>query len=412
MRAEIISVGTELLLGDILNTNTRFISKKLAEYGIPLYFQTVVGDNMERLLQAIETAFSRCDLVITTGGLGPTGDDITKEGAAGYFNKKLVLDEEIYNELKTYIESQGYPFSENNKKQALTPEGAEVLENHNGTAPGYIISEKGKTIILLPGPPSEMVGMFENSVEPYLRRLTGKTYYSRVLRICGIGESMVETLIKDLMEKQTNPTIAPYAKEGEVHVRITASADDEESAKALTEPTAALVYDILGKSIYAEGETTLEELIINRLAENNLDIAIAESLTGGILTGRLISCPGASKVVKEGIVSYSNESKCARLGVKEETLSAYGAVSKEIAEEMAQGVSGMLNTAIGVSTTGIAGPDGGSSQKPVGLVYVSVYFKGKLCTKEFRFNGSRERIRNRTAVNALNMLRGIIEDGI
>lgn len=405
MKAEILAVGTEILLGDIVNTNAQYLAKELAQLGIDVYYQTVVGDNPKRLEETIFNAFSRADFIITTGGLGPTEDDLTKETGAKYFKKKLVLDEKAMEMLKRFFEKIGRKMTENNVKQAYVPEGSFVLYNENGTAPGIIIEENGKILVMLPGPPKETIPMFEQQVKPYLKEKQEYTFVSRVLRVAGVGESTMETRVKDLIDAQTNPTIAPYAKQTESLLRITARAKTEEEAEAMIEPVAQKIYERLGENVYAEGETNIESVVGQMLIDKGLTISTSESCTGGLLAGTLIEYPGISKVFVDGVVSYSNESKMKRLGVKKETLQKYGAVSSETAAEMAEGVAKTAGTKVGISTTGVAGPNGGTKEKPVGLVYVGLFIDGETKTKEFHFAGDRQRIRERTVYSALDWLR-------
>ncbi|MCR1972439.1 competence/damage-inducible protein A [Clostridium cochlearium] len=405
MNAEIIAVGTEILLGDIVNTNAQFLSKKLAQMGISVYHQSVVGDNSDRLKEELNESFKRSDIVITTGGLGPTKDDLTKEIGAEYFNKEMILDEESLETIKNYFKKQGRKLSKNNEKQAYFPKGSIILPNNFGTAPGCIIEENNKYLIMLPGPPREIIPMFEQHVVPYLKKFNEGVLISKVLKICGMGESQVVTEINHLIENQTNPTVAPYAKENEVTLRLTAKASNEEDALSLIAPLEKEIKDILGDNIYGTDSDTLEGVIGNFLIENNLSIATAESCTGGLLCGRLVNYPGISKCLVEGIVTYSNDSKMNRIGVKKETLENFGAVSEETALEMAKGVAKTSGADIGISTTGIAGPSGGTDEKPIGLVYIGYYIQGKSFAKRFVFPGNRESIRNRTVTVALDYLR-------
>ncbi|SHK02808.1 competence/damage-inducible protein A [Tepidibacter formicigenes] len=405
MKAEILCVGTELLLGDIVNTNAQFLAKELADLGIFVYYQSVVGDNSDKLKKSLEIAFSRADLVITTGGLGPTKDDLTKEVAANYFNKELILDEKSLNKIKEYFECQKRKMVEGNKKQAYFPKGSIILPNDWGTAPGCIIEENKKTLILLPGPPREMTNMFKYYVIPYLNKYQDGVLISKVLRICGIGESHMEDIISDIIKNQINPTIAPYAKQGEVTLRITARANSKEEAENIIAPIKNEIYSRLSEYIYGEGDTSLEEEVAKLLINKKLTIATAESCTGGLIASKLINYPGVSSVFMEGMVTYSNESKMKRLNVKKETLQKYGAVSEETAIEMAMGIAKEVGTNIGLSVTGIAGPGGASEEKPVGLVFIGLYINGKIKTKKLNLKGSRDRIRNITAIRALDFLR-------
>jgi len=405
MICEILSVGTELLLGDILNTNSQYLNRRLADLGISVYFNTTVGDNPQRLKKALEIAFSRSDMVIATGGLGPTKDDLTKEVSAEFFGKKLILHEESLNRIKEFFEKRGLPLTEGNIKQAYIIEGSKVIPNDWGTAPGIIYENNGKIFILLPGPPREMIPMFETYVVPYLLTLSSETIQSKVLRVCGLGESFMEERIKDLIENQTNPTIAPYAKEGEAILRITAKAKSKEEAEKLIEEVEKEIRKRLGDFIYGEGDITLEEVVVKLLIEKGITIAVAESCTGGMISARIVNVPGVSKVFKEGIIAYSNESKIKRLNISEETLKKYGAVSKECALEMARNVALISGADIGLSSTGIAGPEGGTSDKPVGLVYLGLYMNGVKNYKELKLSGDRNRIRLYTTINALDFLR-------
>ncbi|AGK99505.1 competence/damage-inducible protein A [Clostridium pasteurianum] len=406
MRAEILSVGTELLLGDILNTNAQYISRELANLGINVYYQTVVGDNPERLKNAYNFALSRADIVITTGGLGPTKDDLTKEIAAEYFNKKLILDNKSLEEILTFFKKINREVSENNRKQAYFPEGCIILKNNNGTAPGCIIEENNKIAILLPGPPKEMVPMLNEGVIPYLKKFQDGTLISKVLRITGIGESSVDNLIGYIIDRQTNPTVAPYAKDNEVTLRLTAKANSEEDAYKLIVPVEKEIRDKLGDiNVYGVENESVEEIVAKLLIENKLTIATAESCTGGLLAGKLINYPGVSSVFLEGVVTYSNIAKINRLKVKEDTLNKFGAVSSECAAEMAEGIAKAASTNIGVSTTGIAGPGGGTDEKPVGLVYAGIYINGVVKTKQLNLVGNRQKIRDRAVASTLDWLR-------
>lgn len=405
MRAEIITVGTEILLGDIVNTNSRYLARELALLGIEVYYQGSVGDNEERLLEAFGESLKRSDLVITTGGLGPTLDDITKEVAAKYFGQKMELNQKSWDEIREFMSKLDKSPTENNKRQAYFPKEATILKNNNGTAPGAIFKKDKKTIIVLPGPPREMVAMFEESVRPYLESLTEDILVSKTLRLYGIGESKLETELLDVIKGQTNPTVAPYASDMEVTLRITAKAKSSEEATKLIGPMEESIRTRVGKYIYGEGDTSLDEVVSKILVEKNLKIAVAESCTGGMVSASLINYPGISSVFMEGLITYSNEAKMERLGVKKETLDKFGAVSEETAIEMAQGVCKKFNTNVGVSTTGVAGPGGGTDEKPVGLVYIGVCINGKTKVKKLNLSGNRFKVRQRAAKEALNELR-------
>ena len=405
MKAEIITVGTEILLGDILNTNCRYLSRELAAMGIEMYYQITVGDNEERLLKTLDESLNRSDIVICTGGLGPTEDDITKEVCAKYFGYELGLHKPSLDAMIERFKHMNRVPTKNNEKQAYFPKEAYILKNDNGTAPGCIMEKEGKMIVVLPGPPKEMESMFENYVKPYLSKLTDDVIESEVLRIIGVGESKVENDILDIIDSQTNPTIATYAKGYECTLRITAKAKSVEEAKELIKPMSDEMKRRFGQSLYATGETSIEEVVAKMLVENNLKIAVAESCTGGMVSASLINYPGISSVFMEGCVTYSNEAKMKSLGVKKETLDVYGAVSDKCAKEMASGVAARYNTNVGIATTGIAGPGGGTDEKPVGLVYFGIYINGKVITKKYVFNGDRQGIRERATRTILNDLR-------
>ncbi len=404
--AEIICVGTELLMGQVLNTNEHFIASHLTEAGIALNHSSVVGDNPERLKELLALAKSRADIIIMTGGLGPTDDDLTKETVAESFNKKLVFHPECMDKMISYLKEAGRNLTKNNEKQAYLPEGCIVIENNNGTAPGCIIEEGDKAAIMLPGPPREMVPMFMETVLPYLKEKSGMVLYSRVLRLFGIGESRAAAMCDDLIKNQTNPTIAPYAKEGEVTFRITASADSEQDAKALVDKTCDAMYERLGEYIYGEGDSeTLASVVVNELIKKKLTVSTAESCTGGLIGKMITEISGASLVYGFGFVTYANEAKMQLLGVKRETLDTFGAVSEETAKEMAEGARKASGSDIALSVTGIAGPTGGTDEKPVGLVYIGI--SDKAGTEVFRFvqHGDRERVRNKSALCALDIIR-------
>lgn len=405
MKVEIITVGTEILLGDILNTNCRYLSRELAAMGIEMYYQITVGDNEERLLKTLEESLNRSDIVICTGGLGPTEDDITKEVCAKYFGYELELHKPSLDAMIERFKYMNRVPTKNNEKQAYFPKEAYILKNDNGTAQGCIMEKEGKMIVVLPGPPKEMESMFENYVKPYLSKLTDDVIESEVLRIIGVGESKVENDILDIIDSQTNPTIATYAKGYECTLRITAKAKSVEEAKELIKPMSDEMKRRFGQSLYATGETSIEEVVAKMLVENNLKIAVAESCTGGMVSASLINYPGISSVFMEGCVTYSNEAKMKSLGVKKETLDVYGAVSDNCAKEMASGVAARYNTNVGIATTGIAGPGGGTDEKPVGLVYFGIYINGKVITKKYVFNGDRQGIRERATRTILNDLR-------
>ena len=409
MTVELISVGTEILLGNIVNTNAAYLSEQCAGLGLSCYFQSVVGDNEERLGMVLKCAMERSDIVILSGGLGPTEDDLTKETAAKLCGLELVMDEGWKNRIAEFFAARGITPTENNWKQALVPRGAIVLDNPNGTAPGIIIERENTKVILLPGPPGELIPLFDSAVRPYLERLNPGALYSQTVKICGVGESMAETMVKDLIDTQTNPTIATYAKQGEVHIRVTAYAEDAKEAKKLTKPIVKELKSRFGADIYTtEEDVTLEKSVLDLLLANRLTLTCAESCTGGLLSARLVDVPGSSEVFKSGLVTYSNKAKRKLLGVKKATLQKHGAVSAKTAEEMAKGAAFISKCDVTVSVTGIAGPDGGTKEKPVGLVYIACQIKGKVTVKEYHFSGNRQKVRESAAAAALTLMRGCI----
>lgn len=408
MTVELICVGTELLLGNIVNTNGAYISEKCAMLGLSMYYQSVVGDNAGRLEELLNTAKERSEVVILCGGLGPTQDDLTKETAAKVMGKALVEDARARDEIDKFLTKRGRTITDNNWKQALVPEGCKVMYNPNGTAPGIIMEEGNTRIILLPGPPNELIPMFEEQVYPYLHDLQPEIICSKMVKLCGIGESAAETEILDLLDGQ-NPTVAPYAKTGEVHLRITAKAETKEQAFALINPVEEELQRRFGDLIYTDEEQeTLEMAVAGLLSKYNLSAATAESCTGGLLAGRLVNVPGISEHFQEGYITYANKAKEKILGVSHETLEAYGAVSEETAQEMAEGAAKAAGADIGIATTGIAGPDGGTEEKPVGLVYIGCYCKGKLYAERNLYTGNRSKIREYAVASALTLMRKAI----
>ncbi|GAA4701350.1 competence/damage-inducible protein A [Brevibacillus fulvus] len=404
MKAEIIGVGTELLLGQIANTNAQYLSQKLAELGVNVYFHTVVGDNFERLTQTIHDGALRSDLIIFTGGLGPTQDDLTKETVAAFIGKPLVTDALAMQRIQESFDRRGIVMTENNRKQALVIEGSAVFNNDHGMAPGMGIRHEDTTFILLPGPPSELYPMVERYVIPYIQQLLPEKqlFHSRVLRFFGIGESALETELLDLIEQQTNPTIAPYAKEWEVTLRITAKAEQVEEAEALIAPVEAEIRKRVGQYLYGIGEeTSLQQVLLETLRERKETVAFAESCTGGLLSTLLTSLPGSSSVYQGGISCYSNLAKQALLQIPESVLHTEGAVSAETAKRLAENVRLALSATHGISVTGVAGPDAVEG-KQVGLVYIGLASEGKpTIVKEFQLAGRRRAIVGRAAKHAM-----------
>ncbi len=415
MNAEIICVGTEILLGNIVDTNSAYISNKLSVLGINLFYHTSVGDNEKRLISTVKTAAKRSDLIILTGGLGPTYDDITKEATAKAFGKELYLDDASLDKIKSYFNAIGREMTENNVKQAYIIDGAHILQNDNGTAPGMVFEAENVTVAILPGPPHEMSYMFDKYLYPYLEGKSGQSFFSSVLKIFGVGESKIESDLRDIMESSKNPTLAPYAKEAEVELRLTSAAKTREEAEKRFAPIISKIKDMYGKNVYGIDVPNLETALYNKLKERHLTISFAESCTGGLLAKRLTDVPGASEVIGFSAVTYSANAKEQILGVQNSIIENYGVISRECAVEMAKGVANLANSDIGVSVTGVAGPDT-SEGKPVGLVYVGIYMKGKepLCI-EFnltrgRSTRSRENIRNIASSNAIYLTINAIDE--
>ena len=404
--AEILCVGTELLLGDIINTNASYISRRLAALGIPVYRQAVVGDNPERMRQAVAESFSRSDCLILSGGLGPTCDDITKEMVAEYLGLELELNEEALERMKSYFSSTGRNMTKNNEKQAMAPRGARVLQNDWGTAPGFVIEQGEKTAILLPGPPIELEPMWRERVEPYLFERSDSVIVSKNIYILGMGESAVEEKLHDMMTELTNPTVAPYAGNGECRVRVSARAKDAQTASMMCDE---LIEEIkrteVGEFIYGIDVDSMENALVQKLREKGMTVACAESCTGGLIAKRITDLAGCSDVFLGGCVTYAVDAKVKLIGVSRETVEKYGVVSAETAREMARGVRLALGADVGIATTGIAGPGGGTPEQPVGTVYIAVSTsageKAKLLTLSPK--RSREFIRICAATNAMSL---------
>lgn len=406
MKAEIISVGTELLLGHTINSDAAHIARGLAEFGIDLTHTQVVGDNEQRLFEALQLAAARCDLIITSGGLGPTKDDLTKETVAKFAGLALVNDQSTLERIKKYFGSA--PMTDNQLKQALAPEGSVIFPNDYGTAPGMAVPfDQHKFVVLLPGPPKELLPMWKNYVEPFLAKLTNATIVSRIIRTFGIGEGDCAARLGDLLDG-INPTVAPYASEGEMFLKVTAKAKDSLQAHQLIEPIVVKIQQILGDVIYGVDKENLEQVVVELLCQNKLKISTAESCTGGLLAKRITDIPGASAIFDLGVISYANCAKEKILNVPETLLNKVGAVSPEVAEKMATGILNLAGSDFGIGITGIAGPDGGTPEKPVGLVYIALATKNNINILEMRPKGkqqTRSWIRRRAASNALDMLR-------
>ena len=409
MNVEIISVGTEILLGDIVNSDAQMLSKELARIGLNVFYHTVVGDNPKRLEEALNIAKGRATIIITTGGLGPTYDDLTKEIIAKTFEKELVFDQKSFDHIVEYFNKMSLNFTDSQKKQAMLPAGCTPFYNDWGTAPGCGFKADSNYVLMLPGPPRECEPMFIQRAVPYLQSLSEGIIHSVNLKIFGIGEAEVEQLLRTQMLTYTNPTIAPYAKEGECLVRVTAKASDVELAKQMIAPVKKEIYDICGQYIYGEDDVSLEQVVIEKLLEKGLTLSCAESCTGGLLSKRITDISGVSAAFMGSACTYSNEAKQIMLGVKSETLEKYGAVSLQTAREMAQGISDTLKTDIGVSTTGVAGPTGGTLEKPLGLVYICVYYKGEFYETKLEGYRNRDHTRLKSSSVALNMIRKLIQ---
>lgn len=408
MRTEIIAVGTELLLGEIVNTDAPMIAQGLAELGIGVYFQTVCGDNPDRLKSVLEVAKQRADLIITTGGLGPTADDLTKETIAAAFGKGLVRDEESMARLREHF--KGRTMTKNNEKQADVPEGCTVFQNDWGTAPACAFEGEGCLVIMLPGPPRECTPLFREKVMPFLEKRRGGALCSRYVKVFGMGESEMASRLSRQMDTWENPTAAPYAKEGECLVRITAMGKDKEEAFAMTEPAVREVRQVLGDVVYGVDVDSLEQVVVQEMTARGLTLATAESCTGGLMGKRITDVPGASACYLGGVVSYQNEVKENLLGVRHETLVTKGAVSEDTACQMAEGVRKALGADIGISTTGVAGPGGGTPEKPVGLIYVGISTKDRTwAVRILRPRQSRESLRRLASSTAFDLVRRHLE---
>ncbi|CCQ93071.1 putative competence-damage inducible protein [[Clostridium] ultunense Esp] len=406
MNAEIISVGTEIVLGSTLNTNTYYLSKRLWEIGINVLYHTTVGDNPKLLEDVVNIGLERSDLLIFTGGLGPTADDMTKEVISKALGLKLELNKNMEDSLKDYFNQTNRLMSSNNIKQAYLPEGAKILTNEIGTAPGIYIEWKEKKLILLPGPPKEMELMFNKYVIPMIQQ--DYTIKIKTINTIGIGESTLETLLMDIIKDQDNPSLATYAKEGQVDIKIIAKGYEEEKVNILLEDIVKKVENRISKYIYSCDDETIEEIVFNKLKNKNMKIAFCESCTGGLVSSKFTQIPGASEVFERGIITYSNKAKIEEVGVSKKTLERYGAVSEQVAIEMARGLLNKTGVDITLSTTGIAGPSGGSSSKPVGLVFIGIATKEDSYAIKSIFAGDRKSIQNRAALKAFDELRKIL----
>ncbi len=376
MKAAILSVGTEILFGQIVNTNTVFLSGELNALGIDVMYHYTTGDNSERLADMLKMAFRDCDLVITTGGLGPTEDDLTKETVCRVMGDTLEMHQESLDALYAMAERRGYHLTENNFKQAMMPAKAVVFDNDAGTAPGFALAVDGKTAVCMPGPPREMNRMWERRVKPYLKRLSDSVIYYRILRTFGIGESRLETVLLPLIDGQTDPTLATYAKEGECSLRIASKRCTLKEAEDAVSAMAEKVAELAGEYIYSYDNEDLHQVVGKKLIEGNISISCCESCTGGMFAERLVRVQGISKVFDRGLITYTERSKREELGVRAETLSQYGAESRETALEMVRGLYEKTGSRICVSVTGVAGPEP-IGDKPAGLIYIAASFDGR-----------------------------------
>jgi nicotinamide-nucleotide amidase len=409
LKAELVSVGTELLLGEITDTNAVYISQRLADIGVDIHFRHTVGDNLDRLVSVLREAGTRCDAVIMCGGLGPTEDDITRDGIAAVTGRPLQRDADAVAHLKDFFARRGIVPTENNLKQCDAPQGGTLLENTCGTAPGLLVEHEGVAFFAVPGPPTEMREMMDRSVLPWLRERVGAEgggiLHTRTLRVCDLGESMVASQIGDLIRDQTDPTIALYASPGEVKVRFATKDRDEAAAQARLGDLEANIRAILGIHVYGTDDENMERAVGTVLLERNATVASAESCTGGLVASRITDVPGASRYFLTGVVAYANDTKRWLLGVSQEILDTEGAVSEACARAMAEGVRGINGADFGVATTGIAGPDGGTETKPVGLVYIAVAdANGTVCIEQ-NWPGTRDQFKQRVSQMALNLLR-------
>ncbi|WP_342525797.1 competence/damage-inducible protein A [Chryseomicrobium sp. FSL W7-1435] len=411
MRAEIIAVGSELLLGQIVNTNARFLSTQLAEMGINIHFHTVVGDNKQRLLDAIKIAEQRADILIFSGGLGPTKDDLTKQTIATHLGTSLVIDQEAMGYIEEFFSKRGRAMTENNKQQALVFEGAAVLKNHHGMAPGMFYQNDTHTYILLPGPPNELEPMFQFEAKPLIAKdiYQNRMIFSHVIRFYGIGEAELETRLEDLIESQTNPTIAPLATDSEVTIRLTATGETEQQAWEAIKDVQAEILNRVGHYVYGYNNDSLASKLKQTLIDNNLTISAAESMTAGLFQAELASIPGMGQALAGGLVVYNEEAKVKQLGVRPETIAAFSVVSKEVAEEMALNVSRQFATDIGIGITGAAGPDEHAGQ-PVGTVWIGIAYKGLTHSYQLHLSGMRNTNRIRAVKFAIHYLLQLVQN--
>lgn len=410
MKSAILSVGTEVLFGQITNTNAVYLSQQLNLLGFDVMYHYTVGDNSGRLSEIIALAFRDCDLIVTTGGLGPTEDDLTKETVCRTLHDQLAIHEPSLQALHKMAEKRGRPLTENNYKQAMMPSRAVVFDNDAGSAPGFALSEKGKTIVCMPGPPREMTRMWEKRVRPYLAKSQTAVIYYQTLRLFGIGESSLETELLDLISAQTDPTMATYAKEGECSLRIASKRANLEQAQRAVSQMAERVSDRVGQYIYSYDDEDLAQVVGKKLIDRNITISACESCTGGLFAGALTGVPGISEVFDRSLVTYTYQAKMEELSVQEETLSKYTAESSQVALEMVHGLKEKTGSRICISVTGLAGPGGGTPKKPVGLIYIGCIFDERTEVKEIRTSSAdREWNRHYAVLSMLDMVNKMLE---
>lgn len=403
MRAEIISIGNELLSGDTLNTNTYYITRRLTELGIDVFYHTSVNDDVHILKDVIDISLRRVDLVIFTGGLGPTYDDMTKEVVSSTLGLKLILNDELKEALEDRFRKNNRKMTPNNLKQVYIPEGAKYLINEIGTAPGIFLEWKDKVIVMLPGPPKEMKTMFDKYVIPLIKQ--DNIIEEKIIKTIGIGESQLESAIEDIIKENKDVYIATFAKEGIVDIKIVVKGKNKDKLEKLLDDTIRKIRSRIGNYIYSYEDERIEEVVYKILKKKNMKIAFCESCTGGLIASKFTRIPGVSEVFDRALVTYSNTSKMEELNVSPDTLIKHGAVSKETAYEMAKGLMEKTGVDVALSVTGIAGPSGGSDTKPVGLVYIGICTKESSKVIESIFNGDRVSIQNRTYLKAFNELR-------
>lgn len=404
-KVEVLSVGTELLMGQIANTNAQYISQRVPELGMGVFYHSVVGDNPQRLKECLDISMSRSDIIITTGGLGPTQDDLTKETIASALGLEMQLHEPSREKIIEYFKKSGKTMTDNNLRQAYFPKGAIIIENEWGTAPACLIDTGEKIIVMLPGPPRELIPIFDKYVMKYLKDVSEKPLVSKYLKIVGIGESMIEEQLMKLVENQVNPTLATYAKDCIITIRVTAHAEENKTAEELVDDMCSKICDILGDAVYTTENIELEKYVLDLLGKKGYKFSCAESCTGGLLADRITSIPGASKIFYGGFITYSNDAKVNLLNVSADTIEKYTVVSRQTAFEMVKGVADITGADVAVSITGYAGPAGKNSDEPVGKVFIGIKTPECCDVYEFRFTGNRDRIRMLCVVNALELIR-------